>query len=157
MTAKDAFTPGHGGSCALKVNKDRHGGLRTHCPRTNGEPFAGTFTPAEASGGLTWQITAPGDGVEPDADAIALRQLKPPPQSVRDVKARMGWGTDRAAAALSAFREVFLVPTSIGAEQVHASVPVPAERSGTPEHDWPDDWHLHAVEPDDLDYEDEST
>jgi len=93
------------------------------------------------------------DRVEPDADAMALRQLKPYPQSVRDVKARMGWGTDRAAAALTAFREAFRVPTSIGEEQVHISVPVSAERSGTPEHDWPDDWHLRLVEPDLLDYE----
>ena len=155
VTVKDAFTPGHGGSCSLKVNKDRHGGLRAHCPRSSGEAFAGTFALSEVAGVLSWQITAPGDRVEPDADAIALRQLKPPPQSVRDVKHRMGWGTDRATAGLSAFREAFRVPASIGEEQVHASVPVPAERSGTPEHDWPDDWHLHLVEPEPLDYEEE--
>ena len=138
VTVKDAFTPGHGGSCSLKVNKDRHGGLRAHCPRAGGEASAGTFTLSEAAGGLRWQITAPGDHVEPDADAIALRQLKPPPQSVRDIKARMGWGTDRAAAALSAFRAAYLVPTPVEEVQVHPegkdSVPVPAERPGTPEH-----------------------
>jgi 5S rRNA maturation endonuclease (ribonuclease M5) len=156
VTVKDAFTPGHGGACSLKVNKDRHGGLRAHCPRTSGEAFAGTFALSQVPGGLSWQITAPGDHMEPDADAIALRALKPPPQSVRDIKARMGWGSDRATAGLSAFREAFRIPTSIGEEQVHASVPVPAERSGTPEHDWPDDWHLRIVEPEPLDYEEDT-
>ena len=141
VTVKDAFTPSHGGSCTLKVNKDRHGGLRAHCPRAGGEASAGTFTLSEAAGGLRWQITAPGDHVEPDADALALQRLKPPPQSVRDIKARMGWGTDRAATALSAFRAAYLVPTPIEEVQVHPeekdSVPVPAERLGTPEHSCP--------------------
>jgi hypothetical protein len=138
VTVKEAFTPGNGGSCFLKVNKDRHGGLREHCPRVGGEPPAGTFILSDAAGALTWQITAPGEHVEPDADAVALQRLKPPPQSVRDIKARMGWGTDRAMTALAAFRAAFLVPTPLVEEQEHTIVPVPAERSGTPEHRCPD-------------------
>ena len=38
-------------------------------------------------------------------DVAALDDLEPPPASIRDVRARMGWGATRAGAALRAWRE----------------------------------------------------
>ena len=43
VKARKAFTPGHGGEALLVVNKDRHGGVRAHCPVGDREPVAGTF------------------------------------------------------------------------------------------------------------------
>lgn len=40
-----------------------------------------------------------------DDDVVALNALEPPPASIRDVRARMGWGATRAGAALRAWRE----------------------------------------------------
>src|SRR5690606_23311910 len=40
----------------------------------------------------------------PEADLAELEALDPPPASVRDVKARLRWRTDRAAAGLRAYR-----------------------------------------------------
>lgn len=37
------FTPAHGGEALLVVNKDRHGGVRVHCPVGDKEPDAGIF------------------------------------------------------------------------------------------------------------------
>src|SRR5690606_4770694 len=40
----------------------------------------------------------------PEADLAELEALDPPPASVRDVKGRLRWRTDRAAAGLRAYR-----------------------------------------------------
>lgn len=120
VTVKEAFTPGSGGAAYLKVNKDRHGGLREHCPTGDREPLAGTFIMRVFDGGvLTGEIKA-ADGTEDVTDDHALSSsqvrdvagdvallelLDPPPQSRRDVCQRMAWGTARAQAALSAWRE----------------------------------------------------
>lgn len=120
VTVKDAFTPGSGGAAYLKVNKDRHGGLREHCPTGDREPLAGTFIMRVFEGGaLTGEIKA-ADGTENvtddhalsssqarnvAADVALLGALNPPPKSVRDVRQRMSWGDARAQDALKAWRE----------------------------------------------------
>lgn len=122
ITLKDAFTPGRGGAAAITIHKDRHGGLRQHCPPPDGgEAYAGTFVlNAEDDGTTTWHITAPelGDrapsGVT-EADIDALDLLDPPPASVRDVKARLNWRTDRASAVLRQWRT--RVPHTRGGER----------------------------------------
>jgi hypothetical protein len=106
VTVKDAFTPGKGGKAHLTINKDRHGGLRRHCPVPDGgEAYAGTFV---LKPDMSWLITAP-SGVEqvqtaPVLDMAELGKLVPPPTSVRDVKDRLGWGTNRATEALRSWR-----------------------------------------------------
>lgn len=111
VTIKDAFTPGRGGAAAITIHKDRHGGLRQYCPPPDGgEAYAGTFVlKAESEGTTSWRITAPelGDrapaGVA-EADIETLAALEPPPASVRDVKTRLNWRTDRASAVLREWR-----------------------------------------------------
>jgi hypothetical protein len=117
VTVKDAFTPGQGGSCYLNIKKDRHGGLRAVSPTGDKEPLAGTFkmfpdssfTVFAAENGDRTPTAAPG------IDIAALQALQPPPDSVRDVKARLGWGTNRATLALKVYREAFPVPETQGA------------------------------------------
>lgn len=119
VRVKDAFTPGQGGSAYLTVNKDRHGGLRKHCPTGDREPLAGIFKLSEYAGGLLEaEISAPKDGESApksfsisgsdseraEADAAALNDLDPAPKSKRDVQDRMGWGSDRATEALRTWR-----------------------------------------------------
>lgn len=55
------FIPGKGGSAHLIVNKDRHGGVRRHCPSGEREPLAGTFVMDEPDvyGVVGWRIVAP--------------------------------------------------------------------------------------------------
>lgn len=119
VALREPFAPGRGGCCSLTVTKDRHGGVRAHCP-VNGKATlpAGLFRlTAVAGGSLSWSVSAPRiEDTEPEpdetpkgataaADADALGGLEPPPASVRDVKERMGWGTDRSREALAAYRE----------------------------------------------------
>lgn len=110
VTCKDPFAPGRGGRAALTIHKDRHGGLRSHCPAPDGgEAYAGTFVLTAESDGSTWHIAAPelGDRAPTDApeqDIAALDALDPPPTSVRDVSERLRWGTHRASAALKEWR-----------------------------------------------------
>jgi hypothetical protein len=124
VVLKDPFTPGRGGSAALTVHKDRHGGLRRVCPTPKGgEAYAGTFIIRESGGVTTWRITAPRDDDRaPDQatalDLAALSHLDPPPDSVRDVKERLKWGTDRATKALHEWRSAF--PTHADRNAEHA-------------------------------------
>jgi hypothetical protein len=55
------FVPGKGGSALLIVNKDRHGGVRRHCPSGEREPLAGTFVmdPADSNGAVGWRVLPP--------------------------------------------------------------------------------------------------
>lgn len=110
VSVKDQFVPERGGAAWLTVNKDRHGGVRQHCPRGDKEPSAGLFTLTEHSGRLAWNINRPNgsdaaqiSGVSP-ADLAALDNLDPPPSSVRDVKERLHWGSGKATDALNAWR-----------------------------------------------------
>lgn len=41
----------------------------------------------------------------PAEDVAALQALDPEPASVRDVKERLGWGTNKASIALKVFRQ----------------------------------------------------
>jgi hypothetical protein len=108
---QEPFIPGHGGSCVLRVNKDRHGGLRAHCLPEKGEPLAGVFEIVDSDGELAWEMRPP-TGHErlpqvtvSEADIAALNDLDPPPASQRDVKERLGWGSNRASDGLRAWRQ----------------------------------------------------
>jgi hypothetical protein len=110
VTINEPFAPGREGSCFLSLNKDRHGGLRRWCPAEGREPTIGLFQLDSTGPDLAWQIrpASAGDaakvaGVSED-DLAALDQLDPPPASVRDVKDRMRWRTDRAADVLREWR-----------------------------------------------------
>lgn len=125
VVVKDQFTPGQGGSAALTVHKDRHGGLRQHCPPPKGgEAYAGTFI---LDSDMTWRIASPRiDDTAPDQplalDVQLLANLNPPPDSVRDVKQRLNWGSGRASKALEEWRSSF--PTQGGRNGEHASCTV---------------------------------
>ena len=111
VKVKQSFTPGHGGSATLVVNKDRHGGLRAHCPVGDREPVAGTFKLlAFADGVLEWEIYPPTDGERNDdenasaEDVAAVAALDPPPETVEDARVRLHWGKQRTANALRTWR-----------------------------------------------------
>jgi len=113
VTIRDAFVPGKGGAAYLVVNKDRHGGVRANCPTGDKEPLAGTFVMTSHGDDETeWQIVAPANNdrnpgeIADAADVAALAALDPRPASVRDVKERMKWRSERANAALKAWREL---------------------------------------------------
>lgn len=116
VKVKDSFTPGKGGSAYLSVNKDRHGGLRAHCPTGDREPLAGLFKLTVWHGEgtddvLQWEVTAPMDGERnpdesvPPGDIAAMAALDPEPSTVDDAQARLKWNRQRTAKALKAFRE----------------------------------------------------
>lgn len=110
VTIADQFVPGRGGSAHITIVKDRHGGLRQHCPTGDREPLAGTFVMRTVDGVTTWHLAAPaaGDHSPLEAatadDVAALASLDPPPTSVREVRARMHWQMQRAGDALRGFR-----------------------------------------------------
>ncbi|WP_232374783.1 AAA family ATPase [Mycolicibacterium mengxianglii] len=111
VKVKQPFTPGHGGSATLLVNKDRHGGLRAHCPVGDREPVAGTFKLlAFTEGVLEWQIYPPADGERnddenaPAEDVAAIAELDPPPTTVEDARERLRWQKQRTANAMRTWR-----------------------------------------------------
>lgn len=120
VTIKDAFTPGHGGACYLNVKKDRHGGLRASSPRGDKEPLGGTFKLFPDNHFSIYPATDGERAPEavPAIDLAELQRLDPPPSSVRDVKDRLNWSSDRASATLRVFR------------QQGSSVPVPHTEGG---------------------------
>ncbi|MBB2990249.1 hypothetical protein FHR72_001717 [Mycolicibacterium iranicum] len=112
VKVKQPFTPGHGGSATLIVNKDRHGGLRAHCPVGDREPVAGTFKLlAFNEGALAWVIDAPAKGerntdeAAPLQDVQAVAALDPPPETVEEARERLRWSKQRATKAVRAWRE----------------------------------------------------
>jgi hypothetical protein len=111
VKVKQPFTPGHGGSATLVVNKDRHGGLRAHCPVGDREPVAGTFRLLAFNDGiLEWAIYPSADGernddeAAPAEDIAAIAALDPPPETVDDARDRLSWRKQRAANALREWR-----------------------------------------------------
>jgi hypothetical protein len=113
VTVEEQFAPGQGGSAFLTIHKDRHGGLRQHCPPSPGkEQVAGLFKIAPIADRIAWSVEGPKAGDVPKADRVdpddlaALDQLDPQPQSVRDVKDRLRWRSDRAARALREWRSL---------------------------------------------------
>ncbi|UOD81987.1 DNA recombination/repair protein RecA [Paenarthrobacter ureafaciens] len=136
VTVKESYSPGNGGSSYLNIKKDRHGGLRANSPSGDKEPLAGTFKMYPDS---SYAVFAPDAGermpsAAPAIDLATLKAMDPAPASVRDVKERLGWGTNRATVALKVFREAFPVPHIEGAgtgtplDPSSASVP---EEQGT--------------------------
>ncbi|BBX11130.1 hypothetical protein MNVM_02110 [Mycobacterium novum] len=108
---KQPFTPGHGGAATLLINKDRHGGLRAHCPVGDREPVAGTFKLlAFTDGVLEWAIYPPADGernedeAAPTADVNAIAELDPPPETVEDARKRLAWQKQRTVNAMRTWR-----------------------------------------------------
>ncbi len=65
------FIPGKGGSAFLSVNKDRAGGVREHCPASQGKSVqrAGTFVmdPPEVGGGMRRTVFS-----SPDAKLVDI-------------------------------------------------------------------------------------
>ena len=118
VTLKEPIAPGRLGSATITVNKDRHGAVRAVCPPGEKEPYAGTFNMRSDDDAADWWIAAPkGDertpGTEvPAEDLAALDALDPPPASVRDVKERLSWRSERAADALREWRS--RVPHTVG-------------------------------------------
>ena len=112
VKATKAFTPGHGGEAVLCINKDRHGGVRAHCPVGDREPVAGTFKLLAFNDGiLEWSLAAPKEGdhnpdeTAPDEDIAAVAALDPPPTTVDDARERLRWQKQRTANAMRAWRQ----------------------------------------------------
>lgn len=108
--ATEPFTPGRGGKAVLTVNKDRHGGVRRHCPTGDREPLAGVFILSDDHGDLTGVVAAPRPGETApqhgasSEDLAEVDALDPPPSTVQDVKERLKWGSARATDALREWR-----------------------------------------------------
>jgi len=115
---EDRFVPGHGGSAFVRVVKDRHGGLRQHCPTGDKEPLAGTFRLYGDDYDRRWKLTAPLDGEHvpdegaPLADVAAIGALDPPAANAEDARKRLNWRKARAVAALREYRRATAVPGS---------------------------------------------
>lgn len=125
VNVAEQFVPGQGGAASVTIAKDRHGGLRSNSPTGDKEPLAGTFRMRTAeTGETTWSVIAPDNGARNPAEApdpedlAALRAMDPPPNTVRDVTARMKWRTERAVKALRAYKSerAFPVSHTVGAE-----------------------------------------
>lgn len=147
VAVSEQFTPGQGGSAFLTIHKDRHGGLRRRCPLAPGrEPVAGLFVVKPHPDRIPWTVTAPNADDIPPADKVeaddltALDGLNPPPHSVRDVKDRLRWRSDRATRGLREWRSRRSpsVPGERGTPD-QASVPLfPTYVPGNGEHGDPD-------------------
>src|SRR5699024_10766359 len=111
VAVSEAYAPGRGGSSALTIHKDRHGGLRAACPGNDREPLAGMFVLSTVNGVTTWSVRAPADGERaPDqtadaADVAAIAALDPEPKTVEEARQRLTWRKERAAKALKAYRD----------------------------------------------------
>lgn len=112
ISAIEAFRPGVGGAAALKILKDRHGGVRA---KTAGDTAA-VFRLDSRDSAMTWEFW-PGKSNEQRlddrqrADVDFVLTLEPLPTSRHGVIAAVkeatgkGWAKDRADAALKAARE----------------------------------------------------
>lgn len=111
VSVSEAFAPGRGGSAALTIHKDRHGGLRAACPSNDREPLAGMFVLSTVDGHTSWSLGAPVDGERapdqvPEAeDVAAVAALEPAPATVEEARKRLGWRKARAAKAMKGWRE----------------------------------------------------
>lgn len=94
----DPFIPGRGGKASLAILKDRHGNLRSVSPTDQREPLAAVFQLTTLDDATDWKFHAPaGQPHNPTLDDVEkLAALTPPPSSVRDIKTRMKWSTNRA-------------------------------------------------------------
>ena len=112
VTLTEPFAPGRGGAASMTLHKDRPGQVRAHCPVDGGKKQpAGRFVmTSDPSGVVTWKVTTPKLATaNPDrlmADVAEVDGLVPAPRSKRDVQDRLGWGSDRAMAALTKWRDL---------------------------------------------------
>lgn len=108
VTVRQTFIPGEGGSASLSVLKDRHGAIRKAAARGGREPIAATFRIAPTGGNpYRFEVPLSGDdlaALKLSKDVELLKQLDPPPATVRDVKERMSWRSERASEALRNYR-----------------------------------------------------
>lgn len=126
----EPFTPERGGSAWLTINKDRHGGLRRHCPPPSDgrEVNAGKFVIL----GDQIRVQAPSvhddpaDTV-PAADITAVAALDPAPTTVKAVREALSWRNDRASKAFRAWRNGAGTPTGTPEENPRSE---DRERSG---------------------------
>lgn len=111
VSISEPFSPGRGGSAALTIHKDRHGGLRAATPGTDKEPLAAMFVLSTVDDLTTWSLRAPVDGERapdqiPEAeDVAAVVALDPAPATVEEARERLGWRKARAAKAMRGWRE----------------------------------------------------
>lgn len=111
VSISEPFSPGRGGSAALTIHKDRHGGLRAATPGTDKEPLAAMFVLSTVDDLTTWSLRAPADGERapdqvPEAeDVAAVAALDPAPVTVEEARKRLGWRKARAAKAMRGWRE----------------------------------------------------
>ena len=140
VTALEPFTPGTGGKAHVTINKDRHGGLRAKSPTGDKEPLAATFHLIDTFGDMSWALYPANDGeraaINPikidDADLELIRNLAPPPKTVRDLRSRLKWGTDKATAGMKEWRDSGAISAPHIAEDLvpRSSTPSPGT-SGT--------------------------
>lgn len=111
VSVSEAFAPGRGGSAALTIHKDRHGGLRAATPGTDREPLAAMFVLSTVDGLTSWSLRAPVEGERapdqvPEAEDVeAIAALEPAPATVEEARKRLGWRKARAAKAMRGWRE----------------------------------------------------
>lgn len=133
------FVPGAEGSAALGIIKDRHGYLRSNAQAGHAEPTVAVFHVSHI-GSFTFASPKALPPKRTDVDVLA--DLVPAPSSVRDIRTRLGWGSDRAATALRTLRTrvpgtypstegsgVPVYPSPLG--EVHGYTS-PERESGTP-------------------------
>lgn len=110
----EPFVPGHGGASALKILKDRPGGVRAASPAGK-SPTAAVFRLDSRDGACTWEFWRGRDDSDrreeqADADVAYVLSLDPFPTSRTALQAALkasqgkGWSNDRAYAALEAAR-----------------------------------------------------
>ena len=100
----EAFAPGLGGAVALRLSKDRHGGLREACETGQREPLAAVFRiqPGDPER-IDATLHAPASGsatTSTPTDAEVVAGFAPDDRSVRRVRERTGWGQVRATRAI---------------------------------------------------------
>ena len=114
------FIPGKGGTAALYVNKDRHGGIRAVCPPHTGpykEQPAGTFVlePENETGLMPWHVLNPCgdpaaavsemDTLKLEADIAKLNAADLPPTTVSEARVILACQNARAAEVFRVWRE----------------------------------------------------
>lgn len=115
VSVVEQFVPGQGGAAALKIAKDRPGGLRAVSP-SGKSPTAAVFRLDSRGGASTWEFWKGRDDVDRadeqlEADVAYVLSLEPFPSSRARLQAALkasqgkGWATDRAHAALEEARK----------------------------------------------------
>lgn len=111
VTAKDQFTPGHGGSANISIHKDRPGGLRRHSPPGKNAP-AGRFVMVQRGESVEWLVTRPiteaaatPQGVS-TTDLSVVLNLPKEHRTRRKIQDHLGCGSDKAQRLLNKLREL---------------------------------------------------